>query len=221
MIVRDFFHNHESISESFHSLFRKLAMIKKIMISIDTQFKAQAIFFQIISSLKLKNDDCIFKIKNSYNVKQVIRFKNLDFLFFMQFLLRSLKRNNWYFQYRVDERFQKMTHLIFVEKHKVKILKKNSEIMLMNCIYKINKYKLLFFVIIKHISLRTFFYVEFAFVAKKQKKNLSEFWLFWKIISYRLKFSFSRFWWLIEISNWSERFEMFFLTCLIFYAFGM
>ena len=94
LIVRDSFHNHESISEGFHSSFRKLAMIKKIMIFINTQFRAQATFFQIISSLRLEDDDCIFKIKDSYNVKQAIRFKNLDFLFFMQFLLRNLKRNN-------------------------------------------------------------------------------------------------------------------------------
>ena len=69
-------------------------MIKKIMISINTQFRAQTIFFQIINSLRLENDDYIFKIKNIYNVKQIIRLKNLDFLSLMQFFFRNLERDN-------------------------------------------------------------------------------------------------------------------------------
>ena len=171
LVVRDSSHNHEPTSEGSHPSLRKLAMTKEVMTSIDTQFRAQATPSQVISSLRLEDDDCILRTKDIYNAKQAIRLKNLGPLSPMQFLLRSLKRDNWYFQYRAGERSQEVTHLFFVEKHTVEILKKNSEIMLMDCTYKTNKYKLPLLVIIGHTSLGTSFYVEFAFVAKEQEED--------------------------------------------------
>lgn len=55
------------------------------------------------------------------------------------------------------------------------MLKNNSKMLLINCIYKINKYKFLFLIIVGHITLNITFYVEFAFVVKKQKKDFDEF----------------------------------------------
>lgn len=52
----------------------------------------------------------------------------------------------------------------------MKILKKNSKILLMDCSYKTNKYKF-FFVIVEHIFLNIFLYVKFAFLIKKHEKK--------------------------------------------------
>lgn len=67
--------------------------------------------------------------------------------------------------------FHEITHLFFVKKHIVEILKKNSKMFLMNCTYKTNKFKFSFFVIIEHISLNIIFYVKFAFLIKKHEKD--------------------------------------------------
>lgn len=139
LVVRNPSHNHTAISESSHPSLRKLAMTKEVMANIDSQIKAQAIASQVLTPLRLENDDCILKTKDIYNVKQAIRRKNLGPLSPMQFLLRSLEQDNWYFEYRASEISQEVTHLFFVEKHTVEILKENSEILLMDCTYKTNK----------------------------------------------------------------------------------
>jgi histone-lysine N-methyltransferase SETD2 len=64
-----------------------------------------------------------------------------------------------------------ITHLFFVEKHTFKLLKNNWKILLMNCIYKINKYKLSLLVIVDYISLSIIFYVDFAFLTREKEKN--------------------------------------------------
>ena len=53
----------------------------------------------------------------------------------------------------------------------MEILKENSEVLLMDCTYKTNKYKLSFLIIVEHTCLSTNFYVGFAFVAKEQEKD--------------------------------------------------
>ena len=48
-----------------------------------------------------------------------------------------------------------------------KLLRENHEILLINCIYKINKYKMLLLIIIEVISLNIIFYVNFCFMKEK------------------------------------------------------
>lgn len=171
LVVRDSSHNHEATSEGFHPSLRKLAMNKEIMTSIDTQLKAQATPSQVMTSLRLQDDNCFLKKKDIYNVKQAIRLKNLGPLSPIQYLLRELERDNWYFQFRMQEISHEVTHLFFVEKHTVEILKGNSEVFLMDCTYKTNKFKLPLLVIIGHTSLGITFYVGFAFLAKEHEED--------------------------------------------------
>ncbi len=48
------------------------------------------------------------------------------------------------------------------------MLKRNNEIFIMNCIYKINRYKMLLLIIIKIIVLNIFFFVNFYFMTAKK-----------------------------------------------------
>ncbi len=51
------------------------------------------------------------------------------------------------------------------------MLKHNSEILIMNCIYKINHYKMLLLIIIEIIVLNIFFFVEFCFIKVEKTAN--------------------------------------------------
>ncbi len=62
--------------------------------SIDSQLKIQFIVSQILIIMRFEDENCIFRFKNIYNAKQVIRFRKLDSLTFTQYLLRNLKRDN-------------------------------------------------------------------------------------------------------------------------------
>jgi hypothetical protein len=170
-VMRNFSHNHSLIIERAHFALRKLAIISETMSKIDYQSKAQATSTQVLISLRLEDENCILKSRDIYNVKQFIRRNTLESLTSIQFLLQNLKRNNWYYKYRITFFAHEVIHLFFVEKHIFELLKNNWKVLLMNCIYKINKYKLSLFVIVDHISLSITFYVDFAFLTKETEKN--------------------------------------------------
>jgi hypothetical protein len=170
-LVKDFSHNHSLIIEKAYFALRKLAIISETVSKIDYQSETQATSTQVLISMRLEDEDCILKSRDIYNVKQSIRRNILKSLTSTQFLLQNLKRNNWYYKYRIIFFAHEVTHLFFVENYIYELLKNNWEVLLMNCIYKINKYKLSLLVIVDHISLSITFYVDFAFLTKKTEKN--------------------------------------------------
>ncbi len=171
LVVKDFNHNHSLIIEEAHFILRKLAIISETVSKIDYQSKTQATFAQILISMRLEDENCILKSRDIYNVKQSIRRNTFESLTSIQFLLQNLKRDNWYYKCRTTFFSHEITHLFFVEKHIFELLKNNWEVLLMNCIYKINKYKLSLLVIVDHIFLSITFYVDFAFLTKETEKN--------------------------------------------------
>ena len=70
----------------------------------------------------------------------------------------------------IDE-FHEFIHLFFTKENTLKMLKNNSKVLLMNCIYKINKFKLSLLIIVEQIFMSSTFYTEFAFISKKQEAD--------------------------------------------------
>ncbi len=171
LVVKNFSHNHSFIIERAHFALRKLAIISETMSKIDYQSKTQTTSTQVLISMRLEDEDCILKSRDIYNVKQFIRRNILESLTSTQFLLQNLKRNNWYYKYRIIFFAHEVTHFFSIEKHIFEFLKNNWKVLLMNCTYKINKYKLSLFVIVDYISLSITFYVDFAFLTKETEKN--------------------------------------------------
>lgn len=62
---------------------------------------------------------------------------------------------------------EKLKFLFFTSKCMQKLLHENFKISIMNCIYKINKYKMLLLIIINITSLNIFYYVIFCFMKDK------------------------------------------------------
>jgi len=81
-----------------------------------------------------------------------------------------LKHEFWFWQYKKNE-FNKIIKLFFnwLSCHDMLIC--NSKILIMNCIYKINHYKMLLLIIIKVITLNIFFFVEFCFMTVEKTAN--------------------------------------------------
>ena len=51
------------------------------------------------------------------------------------------------------------------------LLKQNHEVLIMNCIYKINRYKMSLFIINDQIVMHINFYVGFCFIAKETNSD--------------------------------------------------
>ncbi len=81
-----------------------------------------------------------------------------------------MKHEFWFWQYKKNE-FNKIIKLFFnwLSCHDMLIC--NSKILIMNCIYKINHYKMLLLIIIKVIALNIFFFVEFCFMTVEKTVN--------------------------------------------------
>lgn len=78
----------------------------------------------------------------------------------MQALILQLRRGRWEFANKRDDR-GRLTHLFLFRKSAQKILQESHEALVMDCIYKTNRYAMPLFVITINIT----FYVAFVFIA--------------------------------------------------------
>lgn len=121
---------------------------------------------KILFDLRLDADEesLMFKSRDIYNAKTIIRRDILDSLSSIQTLMKKLNENeNWDFNYKISC-VNKLTHLFFSRSSFQKILQFNSEVLIMNYTYKINRYRMSLLIIIDQIDLNIIFYVAFAFI---------------------------------------------------------
>ncbi len=112
LTVRDFDHNHDSFISVAHFALRKLVIIDEVKSDISRQFKIQISLAKILSTLRLNNEELIFKTRDLYNLKTNMRRTALDFLTSIQALMRQLEEKNWEFSYQQNDR-KRLTHLFF------------------------------------------------------------------------------------------------------------
>ena len=60
-----------------------------------------------------------------------------------------------------------MKKLFFINKQVIETLYKNFETLIIDCIYKINKYKIFLLTIIEHIVINFIFIINFIFLIKE------------------------------------------------------
>ena len=148
-------------------------MTDEIKQNIEQQFKIQITFATIFISFRLSDNDSenfLFKSKNIYNARTAIRKRALSLLTSIQALLKFLDQTKYYLQYEKNEADQ-ITRLFFFKNFFQQILSVNLEILLMNCIYKINKYRLSLLVICDVTTINTIFYVIFCFLSSEYIEN--------------------------------------------------
>ncbi len=124
------------------------------------------------ANFDLANFDINFMIKSRdiYNIKAQSRRNDLDSMTFVQAFMHQLIDEDWFFAFQKDRRNQ-INHLFFSKKSSQIVLKTNYEVLVMNCIYKTNKYKMLLFIISDQIALHKNFYIVFCYLTKKKQKN--------------------------------------------------
>ncbi len=197
--IRNFEHNHAFSVVDVHSALRKMIMTSKIKSRIFRQLIVQIAFSKILFSLRLShaessnnrminshddrminlndnrminsNDNFLIRSRDVYNLKTELRKNELDSLSSMQALMNQLNTNDWFFAYQKNRRDQ-ITHLFFffIRSSQI-ILKNNFEVLVMNCTYKINKYKMSLFIVSDQIALHNIFYVIFCFMTKEKKND--------------------------------------------------
>ena len=148
-------------------------MTDEVKQNIEQQSRTQATPATILTSLRLSGNDSedpLFKSKNIYNARAAIRRRTLSPLTSIQALMKFLNQTEYYLQYEKNEADQ-ITRLFFFKESSQQILSVNHEVLLMNCIYKTNKYRLPLLVICGVTTINTTFYVTFCFLSSEYTEN--------------------------------------------------
>ncbi len=187
--VKNSQHNHAFIIVDAHSVLRRMTMTREIRNEIFTQMIVQITSREILFNLRLShaalphaaNEKANFDLINSdinlmirsrdiYNIRAQLRRDDLRFMTSIQALMHQLSDEDWFFVFQKNRRNQ-ITHLFFSKKSSQFMLKTNYEVLVMNCTYKINRYKMPLFIISDQTALHKNFYVAFCFMSKKKQND--------------------------------------------------
>ncbi len=86
--------------------------------------------------------------------------------------MRELNRNDWKFSFQKNNHNQ-ISHLFFFKEFSHNILRFNFEVLVLDCIYKTNKYKMSLLIIFEQIALHRKFYVTFCFMIREKFDDYS------------------------------------------------
>lgn len=166
--VREAGHNHEPTLPGAHPTHRKAAMTQDVQQEISHQAHVGAPPKQTLSMLRLNHDkeNPSFKARDVYNVRQKIRKENLERLLPVLALLKELTMGDeWLTVFHPST--GRLQRLFFAKKSFGKILRINWEVLLMDCTYKTNRYRMPLCIISGVTGLNTSFYIGFAFLSSE------------------------------------------------------
>lgn len=165
-------HNHEATAPYAHPSLRKLAMTEDVINTIRTETQKQSTPQQIATGLRVNEPEVepLITTKDISNQKEYLARQKLGRLSPIQALLRALLEGDWYTRYRKDPT-DAITHLFFVKPSAMLFLRQFWKILVMDCTYKTNKYKLPLFVICGVTNLHTSFYLGYCFMIHEEKED--------------------------------------------------
>ncbi len=152
-----------------------MTMTFEMKSDISRQLTMQTALFKILFTLRLDvvfDDSSLFKSRDIYNLKAKLRREDLESLTLIQALMRELNNQNddWISSFQKNARDQ-ITHLFFIKESCQFILKINHEVLVLDCTYKINRYKMSLLIISDQTKLHINFYVAFCFMSRKKMSD--------------------------------------------------
>jgi hypothetical protein len=146
-----------------------MALTKKVKQDISRQLTVQTASSRILFTLRIDVDaiNFMFTSRDIYNLKAKLKREVLGPLTLIQALIQAFDEGEWVFELQKND-INQITHLFFAKNSSQILLKANHEVMVMDCIYKINRYKMLLLIISGQIALHTNFYVAFCFMTRER-----------------------------------------------------
>jgi len=126
---------------------------------------------EFLSAERLNNPSSLLTPQDIYNAKKKIRGERLGKYTPTQALLKHLDHDNWFVKVKLRKDTKEIRRLFFINKKSGHILSKNSEILIMDCTYKTNKYRMPLLTIVGHTSIGITFHVGFAFLESERPED--------------------------------------------------
>ena len=167
--VKDSHHNHPpSLNPSAHHVFRRRTQTQKQ--SIKSMSKAGAAPKQILTSIQQQDPNTYITASDIRNDRKTIRAGYLGERSSIEVLLDELSTSEWVFDVRKDSE-NHIQYLFFAHKKQIELLRANPDVLLMDCTYRTNKFKLPLLHILGCTNLGTFFSAGFCFLRNETHQD--------------------------------------------------
>jgi MULE transposase domain len=162
--VRIAVHNHEpSTSLLSHPAHRK--RIPKNIEQIGNWSKTGIPPRRVAASLR--EEGAVVIAKDISNIKSHIRSKNLGARTPIEAMFQQLQTHDYNYRWRTDD-IGHVTHLFFIHPRSLEMLREYPDLLLLDCTYKTNKFKMPLLNIVGVTSLNTTFHAAFCFIRKEE-----------------------------------------------------
>ena len=165
-------HNHDKARKATgHAVHRRADMTEEMLTLIENASAALQTPKQIWINIRKMYRRSGITLQDVYNAKKKIRLRKLGRYTPTQAILRALKRESWFVRFELDQKTKRVKRLFFVNKNIAEVLSKNPEVLIMDCTYKTNKYRMPLFVVMGATSLGTSFYIALAFIDGEEEPD--------------------------------------------------
>lgn len=120
---------------------------------------------------RLNNPSTLLSPQDIYNAKKKLRSRRLGRYTPTQALLKHLDHDNWFVKVKLRKETKEIQRLFFLSKKSGQLLLKNHEVLIMDCTYKTNKYRISLLTIVGHTAIDTTFHVGFAFLSSESPED--------------------------------------------------
>lgn len=125
---------------------------------------------EILSSLRQNNPLISTTSRDIYNIRTRLRQENLRGRTSIQALIEELKKGQFEYDYKYDSDGH-VTHLFFSHYKSIELVRSYSSVLLMDCTYKTNKFKMPLLNVVSVTSFNTTFFVCFVFIKDEKEED--------------------------------------------------
>lgn len=163
-------HNHNPSEPGAHWQHRLSSLTAARRSEIAHGMRAGLQTSQTLSQMRIDNPSICLGKRDIYNARALIHRQKLRQMTPIQALMEHLSKPEWRMQYQKNAADQ-ITHLFLCHEASFDLIRSNPQVLLMDCTYKTNQYKLPLLIITGITPLNSTFYVAFSFLEHKKEPD--------------------------------------------------
>jgi len=171
-VIRNTVHNHDIVGLSSHAVHRRptAEQLSEVKLLSNAGIKPK----RIAAVLRQKDPDTAITVKSISNAKYSIKQEHQNGRTSLQTLLDDLQASSWQFSYALDEH-DRIIRLFMIHPESLKLARIYNNVVLGDCTYKTNQFRLKLLNVVGITSLFTTFYVCFCFLLTETYEDYSWF----------------------------------------------
>ncbi|CAG8702825.1 5351_t:CDS:2, partial [Ambispora leptoticha] len=167
--IRNSNHSHDPSEDlSGHPMVRRLT--KQQLDNVKEMTASGSRTREIISTIRQNNPSASVISKDIYNACERLRQQNLAGCSPVKALIDELREGDYMYEYKCDN-IGHITHLFFTHNESVKLTRRYPSVLLMDCTYKMNRFKMPLLDVVGITSFNTTFFSCFVFMKDEEEED--------------------------------------------------